>query len=528
MGWQDGPSLNPQGQISLGYTGVGQDRREVFGGLADLQAQRPNDWWQTPDARTMPQAQEAKMASEKANRPGPNASWIDWAEHIRNYFGVGAVAELARQGVFNPLLKSPEDQQNFGAYVAARQREVNPDDIFGGNMTRISPGQAAQMFVGGLFGAAAGGAGAALGSEAGTGTSVGADAAMAGGGEVGSGYAASAPGWAGSSGTTGFSIGDSLATGGNTSSDFIASGAEPQYIAQYSTPSSVKYGFDASGQWAPTSSTPAMTFSGEAPSWAGGQMLEGSTLSNIGTGASTNFSSLEQQPQQNPSEIGMEQPAPNYGPSEIPPNYGATNSVPPSGGGSAGPSGGGASSTGFGWNPQTVQAGLNVAGGLYSIYNYEQQKKMLQDQQAKSNAAMDDAEKLRQMQMGNWDLVDQYLRDPMALLRNNPGYLASVDFVDKEGRRMAAKGGYNVSGNKVHYLADILGKNAESWYNKAWAPIRDAAGLGRPDQTAQLAQGGLNATNQINQLKNNMVHTAFDAGTRAIPSLFKLFGSETA
>jgi hypothetical protein len=208
-------------------------------------------------------------------------------------------------------------------------------------------------------------------------------------------------------------------------------------------------------------------------------------------------------------------------------NVGGGQQVMPSGGGgdmTGMPQGGGVDMTrgsGFGWNPSTVQTGVGIGSGLYGLYNANQANQNTRDalNQMNQNTAPQYPNQL------NWDLVDQYLRDPMSVLRNNPGYLASVDFVEREGKRMAAKGGYNVSGNKGHYLADTLGRNAESWYNRAWAPIRDAAGLGRPDLSVQLGQAGMNAQNTINQTRNRAVSDMFNAGTKAIPDLFRMFSN---
>jgi hypothetical protein len=212
---------------------------------------------------------------------------------------------------------------------------------------------------------------------------------------------------------------------------------------------------------------------------------------------------------------------------------GSSNPIANAGGGQVMPSGGGGDMTGmpqgggtgmgspsgFGWNPQTVQTGLGVGSGLYGLYQGNQANQATRDalNQMNQNTTPSYPNQL------NWDLVDQYLRDPMSVLRNNPGYLASVDFVEKEARMNSAKAGYNVSGNKGHYMADVLGKNANSWYNNAWAPIRDAAGLGRPDMSVQLGQAGINATNTINQTRNRAVSDMFNAGTRAIPDLFRTF-----
>jgi hypothetical protein len=120
----------------------------------------------------------------------------------------------------------------------------------------------------------------------------------------------------------------------------------------------------------------------------------------------------------------------------------------------------------------------------------------------------------------NWDLVDSYLRDPMSILRNNPGYQASQEFVEKEGRRKMASQGYNNSGNQTHYLADVLGKNANKWFTDSWAPIRDAAQLGNYPDPAKLANVELQARNTIAQRQNKNTSDIIKAGADQLPKIF--------
>jgi hypothetical protein len=190
----------------------------------------------------------------------------------------------------------------------------------------------------------------------------------------------------------------------------------------------------------------------------------------------------------------------------------------PQGGGV--PNGGGPNTPSNWLNADTALRGLGVGGTLYNLYQQNQFQGDVKDAmtQANSQPEYDYSQ--------NWEQVQRYLNDPMSLLRNNPGYLASVDFVEKEGRRVAAKGGYNLSGNKSHYLADVLGKNAQKWHEAAWAPIRDAAGLARPDQSASLGTMNLNAMNAINRSRTQAVGSLFDATGKALPDIFRMFGGE--
>lgn len=122
----------------------------------------------------------------------------------------------------------------------------------------------------------------------------------------------------------------------------------------------------------------------------------------------------------------------------------------------------------------------------------------------------------------NFDLVNQYNRDPMSLLRNNPGYLASVDYTAKAQQRQNAATGRNTSGYGDFLMADVLGKNAENWWKDAWQPIRDSAGLTNPG--AQL-NAQTNAINSINNTKRTSLADMWNQGTKVatqtLPEIFK-------
>lgn len=122
----------------------------------------------------------------------------------------------------------------------------------------------------------------------------------------------------------------------------------------------------------------------------------------------------------------------------------------------------------------------------------------------------------------NFDLVDQYNRDPMSLLRNNPGYLASVDYTAKAQARNNAMMGRTTSGYGDFLMADVLGKNAENWWKDQWQPIRDSAGLTNPG--AQL-NAQTNALSQIQKTKQTSLADMWNQGTKVatqtLPEIFK-------
>lgn len=538
MGWQDpAPTLeqlyaqqhnndfpnirkpvNSNPVIQTGTTGSGQSMTPTYANYQDELAKNPS----VAMNQDAPQAEKARYREEQlqAQKPGPNAGWEQWAHYINNFYGTQALAQLSGQGWFNQFKMSPEEQQGLGSFI--RTKQDRPDDIFFGN-TGLDTMQVLMMIGGAAVGGASGWAGGAAGGAAeGTGAAVygGLDNAAVAGADYG----------LGATGTgTGTGLGEMYAQGGNTAMDFTPSAGTSMPPAQGLSPAELQnMGLQQS------TTNPGL--------WQQPGNLMPPAVPYTETGLDTNYekpvvnsgSSLDNGPGMETDSTGGYTNDPNYTPGSNEPMMQQDFNSPVNSGASSGsvgqgginPSGGSSNpNSGFGWNPQTVQAGLGVGGGLYSIYNYGQQKKSLEEQRRMMEQQQSQNAQLQQMQQGNWDLVDQYLRDPMALLRNNPGYLASVDFVEKEGRRQAAKGGYNISGNKGHYLADVLGKNAESWYNRAWTPIRDAAGLGRPDQSAQLDQGQMNATNTINNAKNQLTHRLFETGTAAVPSLFKMFES---
>lgn len=155
-----------------------------------------------------------------------------------------------------------------------------------------------------------------------------------------------------------------------------------------------------------------------------------------------------------------------------------------------------------------IQTGL----GLYELYQADKSQDYYQDILNQLNSENYD---YRQ----NDDLVNSYLRDPMALIRQNPGYQASVDYLTKQGQREMAAKGMMGSGNISYYLADTLGKNANDWYNKMWAPIRDSAGLQR--DRGKLDQVGFAAQNATSDAQRRARGEIFNAGARLLPDIFK-------
>lgn len=195
-----------------------------------------------------------------------------------------------------------------------------------------------------------------------------------------------------------------------------------------------------------------------------------------------------------------------------------TTTTPSAGGGIASPSG----ATGAGssaWDDikkgiQMVNTVSPVLGLGASIAGMNQVNQTADKLQSSLNSTYPYAQ--------NFDLVDQYNRDPMSLLRNNPGYLASVDYAAKAQQRQNAAAGRNVSGYGDFLMADVLGKNAEQWWKDAWQPIRDSAGLTNPG--AQL-NAQTNAINSINQTKQKSLADMWNQGTKVatqtLPEIFK-------
>lgn len=161
-------------------------------------------------------------------------------------------------------------------------------------------------------------------------------------------------------------------------------------------------------------------------------------------------------------------------------------------------------------NPDTY----GVAGSLYQMYQANQAQDAYEEMLREMNSDQYD---YRQ----NDDLVQQYLRDPMGLLKKHPGYQASVDFVTKQGMRQNAAKGYSGSGNASYYLADTLAKNASDWHEKLWNPIAQSAGLSNYPNKSALGQVGVNAQSQIDRAERSASHEIFNAGRKLLPEIFK-------
>lgn len=198
---------------------------------------------------------------------------------------------------------------------------------------------------------------------------------------------------------------------------------------------------------------------------------------------------------------GLTIPAGGTGAGALSPGFFASEGLAPGGGSMSGPGGPSVPSTGgagagVGGTLGMVRDGLSLGGGLYNLYQANQSGNAVQDMlnQANQQAAQN------QFPHGQYrGLVDQYMNDPMSLLRNNPGYLASVDYLTKAGQRQMAGKGFNNAGNKDFYLADVLGKNAQSWWRDQWQPIAQTAGVTKENDPARLASVQANAMNSIFQ-----------------------------
>ena len=161
-----------------------------------------------------------------------------------------------------------------------------------------------------------------------------------------------------------------------------------------------------------------------------------------------------------------------------------------------------------------AETGLPIAGSLYQMYQADQSKDAYEKMLAEMNSNQYD---YRQ----NDDLVQEYLRNPMGLMKNHPGYQASVDFLTKKGSREMAAKGMTGSGNIGYYLADTLGKNASEWHKNLWNPISESAGLANYPNRAALGQVGTNAQTQIDNAQRNAAGEIFRAGSKTLPDIFK-------
>lgn len=205
------------------------------------------------------------------------------------------------------------------------------------------------------------------------------------------------------------------------------------------------------------------------------------------------------------------------------PGFFASEGLAPAGGGLNTPGGpsGPPSTGGIG---ATIPTGLGMArdalglgSGLYSLYQANQSAGDIQNMLNQTNQqAQQDAFPHSQYR----GLVDMYMNDPMALLRNNPAFQASQDYLLKAGQRQQAAKGYTGSGNINYYLADTLGKNANQWWKDAWTPISQAAGVENRIPHAELA--GVQA-NAMNAISNNQR----SAAGSAVKGITDFMGSNT-
>ena len=189
------------------------------------------------------------------------------------------------------------------------------------------------------------------------------------------------------------------------------------------------------------------------------------------------------------------------------------------GGGGTSMSGGTAGGAGIGASSLPwAQTGLLGASTLYNMYQNDQANDATQNALNQANqTAKENAYPYQQ----NWDWVNKYLNDPMSVLKNNPGYLASLDYLTQAGDRLMAGKGYNLSGNKFQYLANTLGQNAQKWYSDAWTPIRDAAGVQNYPNPAGLAQAQIAGQGQIAQNQRATMGDITNLGMHGLDAIYK-------
>lgn len=412
---------------------------------------------------------------------GPQAGW-------------SSIATMMNQGYFNDMPGWDRKFANqLGQQVAQMQDQLYSKDLGGTGITMddvMMGGMVAAPLAGmyatgsGVFAPAAEGAGAVAAGEAaaagGTGYSVPANSSVA-----------AQMGWGGAGGA--MSSTPALTYGGGAAG--VLSGGSTAVGAGLGAGIGVGTGLGGAGEIANATLNPefSMNYTGGvdmAPPNGWEQVAPPSTTApSMQPGGETYFNQDFSQGQGgtfNHSNDYMggnfNQPAYNYGPSSI-------------------------------FTADNVKTALQGAGSLLSLSSAEDMEDALHAQLQPGEPGYDYSQ--------NWDLVEEYLRNPMKVLEKNPGYLASVDFLEKQGRRQMAAQGYTGSGNLNYYLADTLGKNANSWFNQAWQPIRDAAGLARPDQTAALGNVGVAAQNQIHNAKQNALGDLFNVGAKGIDAIYK-------
>ena len=155
---------------------------------------------------------------------------------------------------------------------------------------------------------------------------------------------------------------------------------------------------------------------------------------------------------------------------------------------------------------------MQTPGGMFrggqTLYTLMQQRQ--QAQMAKS--MMEQYRQAQASAMRNQFPFNQYygeyqkfMNNPTSYLQGMPGYQASQDFVKQaQARRNAASGNLG-SGYGDSLLANVLGQNANQWYQTTGNQLGQAAGVSfNPNSAFAASQGGLpfalNSLNQSNKL----------------------------
>jgi hypothetical protein len=125
----------------------------------------------------------------------------------------------------------------------------------------------------------------------------------------------------------------------------------------------------------------------------------------------------------------------------------------------------------------------------------------------------------------------KFMSDPTAYLKNMPGYQASQDYTQQAQARKNAAGGNINSGFGAATLANVLGQNANQWYQSTGQQLGAAAGVGfNPSSYAQASSGSLpyalNTLGAANKAQGEVFKGATEllGNSRMLPDIFKNLG----
>lgn len=463
MGWQDAPIVD-QGPIigwtgggqerqpiyqnpnvMTGYQGVGQERAPVYQPLDVVKESNPQ-WYNLPEVQGRQDAVQAKNLAAQAAMPMGSTDWNTWADYIKNWWGPGAVVGASEQGFFDRFNMNEQQKNDLGGYIAARQREMDKDGLFGSDSFEMSlqdvgfTALAALLFGPAAGAGTAGGTGASAGGTAAEGTSAGVSAGA--GAEFTGGFTGTAAGSPGFSGTVSGSPGLSTSSVGAGSAGALSPGFFPSESVSIGAPA----GFD------PT----LVDFSGGGETFLQ-QAFPDTQFTGGFTGNVTGSPGFSGNVQGSP---GLNAPIGDTGPSMWD------------------------RFMNLDWKKKLLLGKLGLQG--YSMIAAQQNARAMQ--QLAKQAQNQEPQIIDPLGYGpraeHLARLTALSRDP-SLLEQSPGYDAAMRGVE---RRMASQG-YLGSGNMMRALA----KSSGDFYNQEIARLNTLAGGNmpltalRPDMTAAIA-----------------------------------------